>query len=64
MPDEMDSVQERVLAATEAAITAARSMVTVGRARCDCGEAISLERQRLGAVRCLECQTEFEARRW
>lgn len=64
MPDEMDSVQDRVLADTEAAIAAARPMVTVGRARCDCGDAISLERQWLGAVRCLDCQTEFEARRW
>lgn len=60
MPDLMDAVQDRVLADTEIAIAAARSMVTIGRAECECGEPISVERQRLGAVRCLECQEQVE----
>lgn len=32
-----------------------------GRPYCECGASISdLRREKFGAVRCLECQTEFE----
>lgn len=62
MPDLMDAVQDRVLFDTEVAIAAARPMVTAGRAICECGEPISAERQRLGAVRCLDCQQQHEQR--
>lgn len=62
MPDLMDAVQARVLFDTEAAIASARPMVTVGRASCECGEPISVERQRLGALRCLDCQQQHERR--
>lgn len=60
MPDEMDAVQDRVLSATEAAIAAIRRDAAVGRAQCNCGEAISETRQHLGASRCIECQVEHE----
>lgn len=60
MPDEMDAVQERVLAATEAAIAAARSNAADGRDECACGEPISVVRQQIGAVRCIDCQTAVE----
>lgn len=62
MPDEMDAVQERVLAANAAAVDRARAaMGGVGASECACGEPISIQRQRMGAVRYLDCQREFEA---
>lgn len=63
VPDDMDSVQDRVLAANEAAIASAIKPLVTGLPECKCGEPISQFRQNLGAVRCIGCQTEFERRR-
>lgn len=61
MPDDMDAVQERVLAATDVAIDRARAaIVGVGCSECECGEPIHPVRQQLGAVRCLDCQSFAE----
>jgi RNA polymerase-binding transcription factor DksA len=61
MPDEMDAVQERVLAATAEAIDRARAVVRgVGASECECGEPIHPVRQQIGAVRCIDCQAAVE----
>jgi len=61
MPDEMDAVQERVLAATAAAVDRARvAMGGVGASECACGEPIHPVRQQIGAVRCIDCQSDAE----
>lgn len=46
---------------SEKVAEASRLMARRGRAICECGASISdLRREQFGAVRCLECQTEFE----
>jgi len=62
MPDEMDAVQERVLAATADAVAraSAAAMRGIGASECDCGEHINPVRQQLGATRCIDCQTQVE----
>lgn len=54
--------EERVEKEREAKVAAASQLVARrGRPYCDCGASISdLRREKFGAVRCLECQTEFE----
>lgn len=64
MPDFMDAVQERVLAATDAAIaeTVRQCAVAEGQAECDCGEPISAYRQQqFGARLCVDCANAAEA---
>lgn len=57
-----DAAEERVEQEREAQIEAARRRISrPGRAVCDCGATISdYRREKCGAVRCLECQEEFE----
>lgn len=54
--------EQRVEQERQAKVAAATKAVERrGRAFCECGATISeLRRERFGAVRCLECQKEFE----
>ena len=57
--DRAREYQERL----NAEALAARVALAPGRRACiDCGEPISVLRQQLGARRCMECQSELEAR--
>lgn len=66
MPDAMDRVQQHAQDLNAAALTAhAQRPVVAGRVACinlDCGQPIASARTALGAVRCVECQTEHESR--
>lgn len=62
MPDAMDRIQDACLREQEA-MNAVRQPARLGPAQCEeCGEPISSARRELGAVRCVDCQTEHEAR--
>lgn len=54
--------EARIEQEREAAIAAARQSISrPGRTVCECGASISdLRRERFGAVRCLECQRDYE----
>jgi hypothetical protein len=60
--DEIDAAQAREQMDRELAIAAVlkRQPQGPGAERCRCGEAISELRQRLGAVRCVDCQATNE----
>lgn len=63
MADEIDRAQEREQFDRDLALRAVVGNHGQGRAECACGEGISQLRQGLGAVRCLDCQTDHERRR-
>lgn len=66
MPDAMDRVQQHAQDLNADALAAhTQRQVDIGRTECinlDCGEAIAPPRTAMGAQRCIDCQTEHEAR--
>jgi len=61
MADEADIANDYAQRAIDVALYN-RPMMANGKDECDCGEPISEYRKRIGAVRCIHCQTRWEKR--